>query len=67
VFISLSTGYRKSLCYILLQSLFDQIHNVKQKSIVLVISLLLELMEKQVAVIPSLGISSEYVSDAKLN
>ena len=63
VFISLPTGFGKTLCYILLPPVFDLLRGVEKKSIVLVISPLIALMEDQVASIRSLGISAVYVSD----
>ena len=45
VFVSLPTGYGKSLCYTLLSSVFDLLRGVKEKSIVLVVSPLLALMK----------------------
>ena len=54
VFVSLPTGFGKSLCYILLPSVFDLLRGVEKKSIVAVISLLIALMEDQTAAITSL-------------
>ena len=47
VFVSLPTGYGKSLCYTLLPPVFDLLRGVKEKSIVLVVSPLLALMKDQ--------------------
>ena len=56
-------GFGKSLCYILLPRVFDLLCGVEKKSIVMVISPLLALMEDQVATITSLGISAVHVSE----
>lgn len=63
VFVSLPTGFGKSMCYTLLPSVFDILRGVEKKSIVLVVSPLIALMEDQVAGITSMGISAAYVSD----
>ena len=63
VFVSLPTGFGKSLCYILLPKVFDLLRGVDNKSIIVVISPLIALMEDQVASIISLGISAVHVSD----
>ena len=47
VFVSLPTGFGKSLCYILLPRVFDLLRGVEKKSIVAVISPLIALMEDQ--------------------
>ena len=62
VFVSLPTGYGKSLCYTLLPPVFDFLRGVKEKSIVLVVSPLLALMKDQVASI-SEGLSAVFISD----
>ena len=61
-FISLPTGYGKSLCYIMLPKLFDKLRGSK-RSIVLVVSPLLSLMKDQVASIEAKGIAAVDVSD----
>ncbi len=66
VFISLPTGFGKSLCYILLPGVFDIIRGVEKKSMILVISPLIALMEDQVATIYFFGTLAVYVSDAKM-
>ncbi len=38
VFVSLPTGYGKSLCYILLPRIFDLLRGVEDKSVVIVVS-----------------------------
>ena len=63
IFISLPTGYGKSLCYILLPPIFDIIRKVDKKSIVLVVSPLIALMKDQVATVTAMGLSSTYVTD----
>ena len=65
VFVSLPTGFGKSLCYTLLPRVFDYLRGVEKKSMILVISPLIALMEEQVGSIQSLGISAVYVSDTK--
>ncbi len=51
VFVSLPTGFGKSLCYILLPHVFDLWIMDGKKSIVLVVSPLVALMKDQVAVL----------------
>lgn len=63
VFVSLPTGYGKSLCYILLPSIFDQLRKVTKKSIVLVVSPLIALMRDQIANVTAMGISATHISD----
>ena len=63
VFVSLPTGYGKSICYIVLPSLFDILRKVERKSIVLVVSPLIALMRDQVASITAMGITATYISD----
>ncbi len=46
VFISLRTGFGKSLCYILFPGMFDIIRGVEKKSMILVISPLIALQWK---------------------
>ena len=60
VFVSLPTGYGKSLCYTILPALFDWLHSVEKKSIILVVSPLRALMKDQVA---STGIAATCISD----
>jgi len=62
VFVSLPTGSGKSMCYILLR-VFDKMRGVENKSIVLVISPLVAIMQEQVETVQALGISAVYVSD----
>ena len=49
VFVSLPTGYGKSLCYATLPAAFDSLRNTLSKSIVLVVSPLIALMKDQLA------------------
>lgn len=63
VFVSLPTGYGKSICYIVLPSLFDALRKVEKKSIVLVVSPLIALMRDQVASNTAMGMKSTYISD----
>ena len=62
VFVSLPTGFGKSLCYILLPRIFDLLR-VENKCIVIVVSPLIALMKNQVASITKIGLSATYVSD----
>ena len=63
VFVSLPTGYGKSLCYTLLPPIYDKIRKVDRKSIVLVVSPLVALMQDQVRRITSKGISATCLAD----
>ena len=63
VFVSLPTGFGKSLCYVLLPYIFDVLRGTSGKSIVLVVSPLIALMKDQVGTIKRMGISATYVSD----
>lgn len=63
VFISLPTGFGKSLCYIILPRVFDLIHSVAKKSVILVVSPLAALMKDQVAAITKMGLSAAYICD----
>ena len=63
VFVSLPTGYGKSLCYILLPKLFDALRGVCGQSIILVVSPLIALMKDQVVNITKMGIRATYMSD----
>ena len=62
VFVSLPTGYGKSLCYAALPAAFDSLRNTfiictPSKSIVLVVSPLIALMKDQVATLSAKGLS----------
>ena len=63
VFVSLPTGFGKSLCYILLPCIFDLIREVEGKSIILVFSPLIALIQDQVATISALGITTVCTTD----
>ena len=63
VFISLPTGYGKSLCYAVLPKVFDLLRGVANKSIVIIVSPLIALMKDQVATFSAKGIRAAYVSD----
>ena len=61
---SLPTGYGKSLCYVLLRSVFDLKHELKEKtSIVMIASLLVALRKDQASAFAEKGISAGYISD----
>ena len=61
VFVSLPTGYGKSLCYALLPLVFDCLHDCKGTSIVLCISPLTALMLEQRAKFSVCGLRSEFI------
>ena len=63
VFVSLPTGYGKSICYIILPWLFDELRKVDKISIVLVVSTLIALNRDQVGSITAMGITATYISD----
>ena len=63
VFVSLPTGYGKSLCYTLLPCVFDLLRKVEKKSIALIVSPLVALMQDQVSAITSMGVSATYITD----
>ena len=63
VFVSLPTGYGKSLCYVLLPTIFDMLRRVDKASIAIVISPLISLMKDQTAIFNQKGLSSVCVSD----
>ena len=64
VFVSLPTGLGKSLCYILLPSVFDQLRKVERKSIALVVSPIVALVQDQVAAITAaMGIPATLITD----
>ena len=60
-FVSLPTGFGKSLFYTLLPPIFDKVRKVEKNSIGLVVSPFTALMQDQVASINSLGISAKYL------
>ena len=64
VFISLPTGYGKSLCYALLPLIFDKRREmVERRSIVMVVSPLIALMKDQSAKFTEKGITAVCISD----
>ena len=64
VFVSLPTGYGKSLCYALLPFIFDVKRGlVEKKSVVMVVSPLIALMKDQSSSFTRRGITAGYVSD----
>ena len=63
VFVSLPTGYGKSLCYILLPRIFDFVRGAKNKSIVVVVSPLTALMKDQISSITEMGLLAAVISD----
>ena len=62
MFVSLPTGYRKSLCFGLLPPVFDLLRGA-ENHIALVVSPLLAIMKEQVAFFSAKGISAACVSD----
>ena len=58
VFVSLPTGYGKSLCYAALPPAFDKLRATDQPSIVIVVSPLIALMKDQVAAYSSKGLKA---------
>ena len=68
VFISLPTGFGKSIIYGCLPLLFDKLRcKLKPSSIVIVICPLIALMKDQVERFKSLGIQAAYVGDQSLD
>ena len=61
IFVSLPTGYGKSLSFGLLSCVFDALRGVEKKSIVLVVCSLVALMKEHVVHFSSMGISAAYV------
>ena len=66
VFVTLATGFRKSLCYSLLPLVFDKLHGCSSQdqrgSIVIVVSPLLVLMKDQVASLKKQGLRAAYIN-----
>ena len=58
--------YGKSLCYILLPSMFDELRKVNKRSIALVVSPLIALMRDQIANITAMGVSATRISDKEV-
>lgn len=65
VFVSLPTGYGKSLCYALLPLVFDFLRDPSGKSIVICISPLTALMMDQREKLNSWGIPAEFVGEVQ--
>ncbi len=64
VFVSLPTGYGKSLCFALLPVVFDILRRVqKHECIVMVVSLLSTLMKDQVGAFTSVEMTAVFVND----
>ena len=64
VFVSLPTGYGKSLCYALLPLVFDKrMEKEERRSIVMVVSPLIALMKDQLAKFTERGITAVCISD----
>ena len=64
VFVSLPTGFGKSLCYILLPAVFDTLRKQSKQSIILVVSPLIALMNDQVDSINAMGITAVKISSS---
>ena len=62
VFVSLPTGYGKSLCYALIPRMFDMLRSEDKASIAIIISPLISLMQDQATIFNQKGISSICVS-----
>ena len=58
VFVSLPTGYGKSLCYELIPRIFDMLRSEDKASIAIIISPLISLMQDQATIFNQKGISS---------
>jgi ATP-dependent DNA helicase RecQ len=64
VFVTLPTGYGKSLCYALLPWIFDMRRGLAEKtSICMIVSPLIALMKDQSTSFTAKGISATYISD----
>ena len=57
VFVSLPTGYGKSLCYAALPAAFDKLKTGRSKSIVIAVSPLIALMKDQISALSSKGLA----------
>ena len=57
VFVSLPTGYGKSLCYAALPAAFDKLKTGRSKSIVIAVSPLIALMKDQVSALSAKGLA----------
>ena len=62
MFVSLPTGYGKSVCYFPLPFVLDRLRRVEKKSIVVVVSPLVALTKDQVAQCSSCGLVAGFVS-----
>ena len=62
VFVSLPTGYKKTLCFAALPGTYDCLWDNEGNSIVVVLSPLIALMEEQVAFLKERGLSAASVS-----
>ena len=63
VFVSLPTGYGKSLIFAMLPSLFDRLRGRSDSSIAIVVSPLAALMLEQRAVFTRMGLKCEFLGD----
>lgn len=63
VFVSLPTGYGKSLCFAILPAVFDALKGAEKASIVLVISPLIAIISDQVASFCARGITAAFAGD----
>ena len=61
VFVSLPTGFGKSLCYGCLPRVFDSLEGMESKSILVVITPLIALVKDQVTTFTAKGLSATYV------
>ena len=64
VFVSLPTGFGKSLCYILLPAVFDALWKQSKKYIILVVSPLIALMNDQLDVLNAMKITAAKLSSS---
>ena len=64
-FVILSTGYGKTLCYVLLPYVFDHLRGKTQSSIVICVSPLISLMMDQVKKYSLLGLATQFVGQAQ--
>ena len=62
VFVSLPTGFGKSVCYALLPNVFDSIRGVEKASVAIVISPLISLMKDQTTTFNKKGVPSVSVT-----
>ena len=57
MFVSLPTGYGKSLCYAALPAAFDKLKTGRSKSVVIAVSPLIALMKDQVSALSAKGLA----------